>query len=83
MTREAAVLGMPTISVYQDKPLEVDKYLVDRGFMIHEMNPTIGFIAEFLDSTRKGDARADLMKKGKEAYSMILDTLLMLGDEKK
>jgi len=83
MTREAAVLGMPTISVYQDKPLEVDKYLIDRRFMVHEMNPTVGFIVDFLGSTHKGDARADLMNKGKEACAMITDTLLMLGDGQK
>lgn len=31
MTREAAVLGTPTYSVFAGKPAEVDQYLIDRG----------------------------------------------------
>lgn len=83
MTREAAVLGIPTISVYQDKPLEVDKYLINRGYMVHEINPTIDSISAFINSRKRCVACADLLMKGKQAHRMILDTLLMLGDGKK
>jgi predicted glycosyltransferase len=35
MTREMAVLGIPTISVYQDELLDVDRYLLDVKAFIH------------------------------------------------
>ncbi len=79
MTREAAVLGIPTISVYQDKPLEVDKYLIHCGYMVHETNPTIDFISAFISDRKRCAACADLLDKGKEAHHLILETLLSLG----
>ena len=36
MTREMAVIGMPTISIYQDDLLDVDKYLIGQGLMLHD-----------------------------------------------
>lgn len=82
MTREAAVLGIPTILVYQDKPLEVDKYLIHCGYMVHEMNPTINFIAEFINTRQRCVACADLLRKGEEAHNLILETLLSSGERK-
>ncbi|AEH07496.1 DUF354 domain-containing protein [Methanothermococcus okinawensis] len=35
MNREAAVLGVPTVSCYPENILGVDKYLIKRGRMIH------------------------------------------------
>lgn len=35
MNREAAVLGVPTISCYPEKLLGVDNYLIDKERMIH------------------------------------------------
>ena len=82
MTREAAVLGIPTISVYQDKPLEVDKYLIHCGYMVHEINPTIDFISVFISGRKRCAACADLLEKGKDAHDLILETLLSLGEKK-
>lgn len=82
MTREAAVLGIPTISVYQDKPLEVDKYLITCGYMIHEKNPSIDFIVSFMNSQKRQAPRTGLLKKGKDAYVFILETLLSLGQKR-
>ena len=39
MTREFAVMGIPTVSIYQGVLLEVDKYLIDCGLLISEPNP--------------------------------------------
>ena len=35
MTREMAVLGIPTMSVYQDELLDVDRYLLKVGAFVH------------------------------------------------
>ena len=38
MTREISILGIPTISIYREKLLEVDKYLIEKGFLYHEQD---------------------------------------------
>ena len=48
MTREAAVLGIPTISIYQDALLDVDAYLIDKGFMVHQPDLDAAFVLNFL-----------------------------------
>ena len=35
MTREMAVLGVPTVSVYQDELLDVDRYLLEIDAFVH------------------------------------------------
>ena len=37
MTREMAVLGIPTISVYQDELLDVDRFLLQHVEAIHRL----------------------------------------------
>jgi hypothetical protein len=79
MTREAAVLGVPTISVYQDELLEVDRYLIRQGDMAHCMIPDRDFVQNFLESKQRGKANAELLEKGEAAYRMIIDVILGLG----
>ena len=76
MTREAAVCGIPTISIYQDELLDVDKYLIDSGFMIHKKELDPEFVIEFLKHTEIQNPSQKLLKKGKEAYELIKTTLL-------
>ena len=76
MTREAAVLGIPTISIYQDKLLEVDSFLIEEGFMVHKRHLNAVFVMEFLDKVRKRPPDKQLLHKGKEAYELIKKTLL-------
>ena len=40
MNREAAMLGTPVISTYQGTLLEVDKWLIAKGYMRHSLAPT-------------------------------------------
>ncbi len=75
MTREAAVLGIPTISVYQDSLLDVDRYLIDQGIMVHNRNLDAGFVRHFLDETERREPGRELLDKGKEAYELIKRTL--------
>ena len=76
MTREAAVLGIPTISIYQDALLDVDAYLLDNGFMIHKKNLDAEFVVNFLAKIEKRSPDRQLLLKGKNAYDLIKATLL-------
>jgi predicted glycosyltransferase len=71
MTRELAILGIPTISVYQDELLEVDKFLLEKGAMLHEPNITAEKVLSFLQSLQDKKPDLDLMNKGKEAYQLL------------
>jgi len=77
MTREMAVIGIPTISVYQDELLMVDKYLVKIGLMKHFKNLTVELLLEQLNevSMNKFPDRK-LLESGKEAYSLLKSSLL-------
>lgn len=50
MTREMAYLGVPTISIYQDNLLEVDRYLIKKDFLLHSKKPSIDQINQFIQS---------------------------------
>jgi predicted glycosyltransferase len=83
MTREAAVLGIPTISIYQDELLDVDRFLIEKGFMVHEPNLDAAFVIRFLERIGRRPPDRDLLRKGREAYDLIKCTLLVSGTEKK
>jgi predicted glycosyltransferase len=73
MTREMAVVGVPTISVYQDKLLMVDEYLIKLGLMKHCPKTTAEDILTTIKE-RSNDHSADktlLLNKGREAYTLI------------
>lgn len=76
MTREAAVLGIPTISVYQGDLLAVDRYLIDRKYMVHETQPTADFIVSFLETSRRRPPSTDLLEKGAVAAGLMKAALL-------
>ena len=76
MTREAAVLGVPTISIYQDELLDVDRFLIRKGFMVHQPKPDSRFVISFIDSFEKRPPDKELLKKGREAYELIKNILL-------
>ncbi len=76
MTREAAVLGIPTISIYQDDLLDVDRFLVKQGFMTHKTDPDAAFVINFFEQSARNPPGHELMEKGRQAYRLIKDTLL-------
>lgn len=76
MTREAAILGVPTISIYQDKLLDVDKHLLQMGLMIHRPKLNAEFVRKYLEKNHRKPPNNDLLNKGKKAYALILQTLL-------
>lgn len=81
MTREAAVLGVPTISIYQDQLLDVDRYLISRGAMVHLPQLQIEDVRAHLAAVQEGAGAAmDLLEKGRQAHALIKAELLRLGD---
>lgn len=83
MTREAAVLGIPTISIYQDELLDVDKYLIQNNRMTHKVDINADFVEEFIRTINRKEASLDLLKKGKLAYDLIKRTLFDIGKRRK
>ena len=77
MTREMAILGIPTISIYQDELLQVDQYLINSGNMIHNKTPDFQFINQFMTRSTRQDPRDDLIRKGRDAYELIMDQIFM------
>jgi predicted glycosyltransferase len=76
MTRELAMIGIPTISVYQGELLEVDKLLIENGLMQHAntiSSKDVIRLSHQLPSGLKGNA---LMAKGKMAYDMLYNTII-------
>lgn len=78
MTREMAVIGIPTISVYQDALLDVDKYLIKEGIMMHDMNLTSQKVEAVLKEVKSKEASPVLLEKGERAYRMMKKELLGL-----
>lgn len=71
MTRELAILGIPTISVYQDELLDVDGYLLEKKLMKHEPNLTVDKIELFLNEINQQSPSIELMEKGKKAFQLF------------
>ncbi len=80
MTREMAIMGVPTISVYQGELLDVDRYLIEQNLMKHEPNLTKELMEAFLIGIRQKPNNDSLISKGKSAYQLIHTTLLDLNE---
>ena len=71
MTRELAILGIPTISVYQDDLLDVDSFLLSKGLMLHEPSLTPEKVESYIKSLQNTPPSLELMEKGKAAYKLF------------
>lgn len=76
MTREMAVLGIPTISVYRDTLLEVDRHLIKIGAFIHRPHLTVDEALAYLERTVQLRPNHELLKKGKAAYELLRAQIL-------
>jgi len=76
MTRELAVLGVPTISTYQNELLDVDRFLIQEGCMVHEQDLTTEKALSFLADRQAQDPSSLLLDRGREAAALIEDVLL-------
>lgn len=78
MTREMAVIGVPTVSIYQDALLDVDRFLISEGLMLHNPDLNASQIREIIRNAQAKPADISLLNKGKEAYNLIKSCLLNL-----
>jgi predicted glycosyltransferase len=76
MTREMAVLGIPTVSVYQDELLDVDRYLLEVGAYVHAPALTAPTLLSLLDVAARKSANRELLDKGRRAYAEIKSEIL-------
>jgi predicted glycosyltransferase len=76
MTREMAVLGIPTVSVYQDELLDVDRYLLDAGAFTHAPALTAPALLSILQGAARQPANRLLLEKGRQAYALIKESIL-------
>ena len=72
MNREAAILGIPVISLYSGNLLAVDKYLIDRGLMIHNPNPKLKIIKKIMNKPKQ---KFDIKRTGSLAMKKIIQTV--------
>ena len=79
MTREAAVMGIPTVSVYRGELLDVDRYLMQIGYLLHCPNMDKETLLVAVGAAARKQPSGELLKKGKEAYRQVVSTLLAVG----
>jgi len=71
MTREAASVGIPTVSIYQDSLLKVDEYLIKCNAMIHEPDPTLALIEKVFEERDKTKPFKEILETGFKAHLLI------------
>jgi uncharacterized protein len=76
MTREMAVLGVPTISVYQGPLLDVDRYLLEVGGFVHRPTLTAPGALEHLENAGRRPPNRELLEKGRAAYELLKEAVL-------
>jgi predicted glycosyltransferase len=76
MTREMAIMGIPTISVYQGELLDVDNFLIKERLMTHEPELNLKDMEDRLGGDIDQQVNVKLIKKGKEAYELFKSELL-------
>lgn len=77
MTREFALLGIPTISVYQDKLLAVDRLLVRYNLLEHIPELNIAQVSNAL-ANREVHAKSNaLLDMGRQAYGILRNEILV------
>jgi predicted glycosyltransferase len=76
MTREMAVLGIPTISVYQDELLDVDRYLLAQDAFLHQPLLTAKEALHYLEHSSRQSPNRELLEKGRSAYDQIKSAIL-------
>jgi predicted glycosyltransferase len=76
MTREIALLGVPSISVYQDALLGVDKFLIEHKIMQYDPSITLDKLFNMINKSNENIHQNKMMEKGEIAYNMIKDEIL-------
>ncbi|MDG1277476.1 MAG: DUF354 domain-containing protein [Algoriphagus sp.] len=83
MTREMALIGIPTISVYQGDLLGVDKFLIDNGYMQHIPELSSEKLLSEISGSEQKSSGDLLLKKGKNAYQLLMENIINLQIKRK
>ena len=78
MSREAAFLGMPALSIYQGKLLAVDHELINRGCLTHTYTPDIKLVTALFKRTFDEQAFVELRDAGKKARDILINEVISL-----
>lgn len=73
MTREMALMGIPTVSVYQDKLLSVDKQLIKHGLLMYKPDLRTEDIKKLMHTPPQ--YKTTFMANGKLAYNLFIKTI--------
>ena len=76
MTREMAVIGVPTVSVYQDSLLAVDEFLIKQNVMKHDPNLTTSKVRQLILSIQSKSSDMEILEKGEQAYKLLKELLI-------
>jgi len=78
MTREMALIGIPTISVYQGDLLGVDKFMIDNGYMKHITELSAQTLKHEINKTQQKNSSNLLIENGKKAYFLLIESITKL-----
>lgn len=78
MTREFALLGLPTISVYQSNLLSVDQVLIENGLMHYQPNLSCEFVDHIIIN-RHATFSKELLQNGKSSYDSLKSIVTSFG----
>jgi predicted glycosyltransferase len=81
MTREMALIGIPTISVYQGDLLGVDKFMIDNNYLKHVPELSTEILMSEIACSEKTSTSNFLLEKGKDAYQLLIENIIKLTPE--
>ena len=73
MTREMALVGIPTLSVYQDKLLSVDNILINQKLLVYNPRFTFQDVHDLMKNNQH--QKNTYMNYGKKAYDLFISTI--------
>lgn len=73
MTREMALVGVPTISVYQDQLLTVDRKLIENNMLMYKPDLTVKDVEHFVFSKNRHSNL--LIEQGRIAYKLFINNI--------
>jgi uncharacterized protein len=75
MTRELAAIGIPSVSVYQSELLNVDKWLISKGLLVHDPDLTPVKLKRYSKQLQENSGDNVVMKDGEMAYALFKKTI--------
>ena len=71
MNREAVILGKRVISTYRGELLTVDKWLIENGYMLHNINPD----KEYVENVVNGNIPTKIYEASNKTFAFFIDLM--------